>query len=160
MESTWRPLASGPDPENHSSRPSASPVPVTRGIRKGRHNVLQMVRSHTGKSRLPPTVNCHSSGVTCLASRLTNGGALVDARAGAAHEPSQTTRLYDRAFDRNRQARHPTGPAAPSAVGVPGPSNAPRWTGPVTRCARDSNPFRSGPGRCSPRRAARTGCSR
>ena len=42
-------------------------------------------------------MNYHSFGVTGLTSRLSNGGALVDSRASAAHEPSQTTRLYDRA---------------------------------------------------------------
>ena len=41
-----------------SGEPLFQAVGITRsrhkGIRKGRHNVLQMIRRHTGKSRLPP----------------------------------------------------------------------------------------------------------
>ena len=49
---------------------------------------------------MPPTVNCHSFRATCITIYLSNGGSLKDARAVAAHESSQTTRLYDRTGDR------------------------------------------------------------
>ena len=71
-----------------------------KGTRINRHNVLQMVRRRAKRAGLPPTVNCHSFRATGITNYLSNGGALEDARAIAAHESSQTTRLYDRSGDR------------------------------------------------------------
>lgn len=50
--------------------------------------------------RLPSTVNCHSLQATGITNYLSNGSSLEDARAIAAHESSQTTRLYDRTGDK------------------------------------------------------------
>ena len=71
-----------------------------KGTRINRHNVLQMVRRRARRADLPPTVNCHSFRATGITNYLSNGGALEDARAIAAHESSQTTRLYDRTGDK------------------------------------------------------------
>ena len=71
-----------------------------KGTRINRHNVLQMVRRRASRAGLPPIVNCHSFRATGITNFLTNGGALEDARAIAAHESSQTTRLYDRSGDK------------------------------------------------------------
>ena len=65
-----------------------------------RQIVFQMVRRRTRAAGLPPTVNCHSFRATGITNYLSNGGSLEDARAIAAHESSQTTRLYDRTGDR------------------------------------------------------------
>ena len=48
---------------------------------------------------LPPTINCRSFRATGSPS-ISRGGSLEDARAIAAHESSQTIRLYDRTGDR------------------------------------------------------------
>ena len=71
-----------------------------KGTRINRHNVLQMVRKRARRAGLPPTVNCHSFRATGITNCLSNGGALEDARAIAAHESSQTTRIYDRTGDK------------------------------------------------------------
>ena len=52
------------------------------------------------EGRAAPTVNCHRFRATGITNYLSNGGALEDARAIAAHESSQTTRLYDRSGDK------------------------------------------------------------
>ena len=79
-------------------------VEITKSRLKGtyikRQNVFQMVRRRARRAGLPPTVNCHSLRATGITNYLSNGGALEDARAIAAHESSQTTRLYDRSGDR------------------------------------------------------------
>lgn len=71
-----------------------------KGTRIKRENVFQMVRRRARRAGLPPTVNCHNFRATGITNYLSNGGALEDARAIAAHESSQTMRLYDRTGDR------------------------------------------------------------
>ena len=71
-----------------------------KGSRMNRQIVFQMVRRRARAAGLPPTVNCHSFRATGITNYLSNGGSLEDARAIAAHESSQTTRLYDRTGDR------------------------------------------------------------
>ena len=66
-----------------------------------RQIVFQMVRRRARRAGLPPSINCHSFRATGITNYLSNGGALEDARAIAAHESSQTTQLYDRTVDRN-----------------------------------------------------------
>ncbi len=77
---------------------------ITRRRLKGtcmnRQVVLQMVRRRARVAGLPSTINCHSFRATGITNYLSNGGSLEDARAIAAHESSQTTRLYDRTGDR------------------------------------------------------------
>ena len=71
-----------------------------KGTRMNRQIVFQMVRRRARAAGLPPTVNCHSFRATGITNYLSNGGSLEDARTIAAHESSQTTRLYDRTGDR------------------------------------------------------------
>ena len=71
-----------------------------KGTRMNRQIVFQMVRRRARAAGLPPTVSCHSFRATGITNYLSNGGSLEDARAIAAHESSQTTRLYDRTGDR------------------------------------------------------------
>ena len=71
-----------------------------KGARMNRQIVFQMMRRRARAAGLPPTVNCHSFRATGITNYLSNGGSLEDARAIAAHESSQTTRLYDRTGDR------------------------------------------------------------
>ena len=71
-----------------------------KGSRMNRQIVFQMVRRRARAAGLPPTTNCHSFRATGITNYLSNGGALEDARAIAAHESSQTTRLYDRTGDK------------------------------------------------------------
>ena len=71
-----------------------------KGTRMNRQIALQMVRRRARAAGLPPTVNCHSFRATGITNYLSNGGSLEDARAIAAHESSQTTRLYDRTGDK------------------------------------------------------------
>ena len=70
-----------------------------KSIRMNRQIVFQMVRRRARAAGLPSTVNCHSFRATGITNYLSNGGSLEDARAIAAHESSQTTRLYDRTGD-------------------------------------------------------------
>ena len=70
-----------------------------KGTRMNRQIVFQMVRRRARRAGLPPTINCHSFRATGITNYLSNGGSLEDARAIAAHESSQTTRLYDRTGD-------------------------------------------------------------
>ena len=70
-----------------------------KGTRMNRQIVFQMVRRRARAAGLPSTVNCHSFRATGITNYLSNGGSLEDARAIAAHESSQTTRLYDRTGD-------------------------------------------------------------
>ena len=71
-----------------------------KGTRMNRQIAFQMVRRRARAAGLPSTVNCHSFRATGITNYLSNGGSLEDARAIAAHESSQTTRLYDRTGDR------------------------------------------------------------
>ena len=70
-----------------------------KGTRMNRQIVFQMVRRRARGAGLPSTINCHSFRATGITNYLSNGGSLEDARAIAAHESSQTTRLYDRTGD-------------------------------------------------------------
>ena len=70
-----------------------------KGTRMNRQIVFQMVRRRAMRAGLPRTINCHSFRATGITNYLSNGGTLEDARAIAAHESSQTTRLYDRTGD-------------------------------------------------------------
>ena len=70
-----------------------------KGTRMNRQIVFQMVRRRARRAGLPNTINCHSFRATGITNYLSNGGSLEDARAIAAHESSQTTRLYDRTGD-------------------------------------------------------------
>ena len=89
---------------NTPKAPLFQSLDITRSILKGtrmnRQIVFQMVRRRARAAGLPPTVNCHSFRATGITNYLSNGGNLEDARAIAAHESSQTTRLYDRTGDR------------------------------------------------------------
>ena len=71
-----------------------------KGTRMNSQIVFQMVRRRARRAGLPPSINCHSFLATGITNYLSNGGALEDARAIAAHESSQTTRLYDRTRDK------------------------------------------------------------
>ena len=71
-----------------------------KGTRMNRQITLQMVRRRARAAGLPPTVNCHSFRATGITNYLSNGGSLEYTRAIAAHESSQTTRLYDRTGDK------------------------------------------------------------
>ena len=70
-----------------------------KGARMNRQIVFQMVRRRARRAGLLSTINCHSFRATGITNYLSNGGSLEDARAIAAHESSQTTRLYDRTGD-------------------------------------------------------------
>ena len=70
-----------------------------KGTCMNRQIVFQMVRRRARAAGLPPIINCHSFRATGITNYLSNGGSLEDARAIAAHESSQTTRLYDRTGD-------------------------------------------------------------
>ena len=98
--STWTPPGSG-------TRTEVAPVPG------GRHHEVT-AQGHTDEQadRVPDgqaarqagrsasnSINCHSFRATGITNYLSNGGSLEDARAIAAHESSQTTRLYDRTGD-------------------------------------------------------------
>ena len=59
-----------------------------------------MIRRRTKAAGLPETACCHTFRATDITAYLNNGGSLENARAIAAHESSQTTRLYDRTADK------------------------------------------------------------
>ena len=65
-----------------------------------RRNVLQMIKRRARNAGLPATTCCHTFRATAITNYLENGGDLEHARAIAAHESSQTTRLYDRSGDK------------------------------------------------------------
>ena len=92
------------NPATTFQRPRHRALDVTRsrlkGTRMNRQIVFQMIRRRARRAGLPPTINCHSFRATGITNYLSNGGGLEDARAIAAHESSQTTRLYDRTGDR------------------------------------------------------------
>lgn len=70
-----------------------------KGVRMNSQIVYQMVRRRDRAAGPPSTINCHSFWATGITNYLSTGGSLEDARAIAAHESSQTTRLYDRTGD-------------------------------------------------------------
>jgi len=65
-----------------------------------RRDVLAMTKRRAKHAGLPYTTCCHTFRATGITAYLENGGELEHARAIAAHESSQTTRLYDRAGDK------------------------------------------------------------
>ena len=62
-------------------------------------NALAMVKRRARAAGLPETTRCHTMRATAITNYLQNGGSLENARALAAHESSQTTRLYDHSGD-------------------------------------------------------------
>ena len=62
-------------------------------------NALAMVKRRAKAAGLPETTRCHTMRATAITNYLQNGGSLENARALAAHESSQTTRLYDHSGD-------------------------------------------------------------
>ena len=58
-----------------------------------------MIKRGAKAAGLPETACCHTFRATGITAYLNNGGTLEKARAIAAHESSQTTRLYDRTSD-------------------------------------------------------------
>ena len=69
------------------------------GNRMHRVKVFEMIKRRTRAAGLPETTTCHTFRATGITNYLQNGGSLEHARAIAAHESSQTTRLYDRSGD-------------------------------------------------------------
>ncbi len=66
------------------------------GKRLHRAGVWDMIKRRVKAIGLPETACCHTFRATGITAYLNNGGTLENARAIAAHESSQTTRLYDR----------------------------------------------------------------
>ena len=69
------------------------------GKRLHRARVWDMIKRRAKAAGLPETACCHTFRATGITAYLNNGGSLENARAIAAHESSQTTRLYDRTSD-------------------------------------------------------------
>ena len=59
----------------------------------------KMIKRRAKAVGLPETTRCHTFRATAITNYLQNGGSLENARALAAHESSQTTRLYDHSGD-------------------------------------------------------------
>ena len=79
---------------------SADPARRTlTGRRLLTRNALAMVKRRARAAGLPETTRCHTMRATAITNYLQNGGSLENARALAAHESSQTTRLYDHSGD-------------------------------------------------------------
>ena len=70
------------------------------GSRLDRVDVFRMIKRRARQARLSETACCHTFRATGITAYLSNGGTLEKARAIAAHESSQTTRLYDRTDDK------------------------------------------------------------
>ena len=70
------------------------------GNRMSRYDVFKMIKRRVRRAGLPLTTRCHTMRATGITNYLENGGSLEHARALAAHESSQTTRLYDHSGDR------------------------------------------------------------
>ena len=65
------------------------------GRRLPEDNALQMIKRRAGRAGLSATTCCHTFRATGITNYLENGVALETSRALAAHQSSQTTRLYD-----------------------------------------------------------------
>ena len=63
-------------------------------------NARQMIKRRARNAGLPATTCCHTFRATGITNYLENGGTLEKARALAAHQSSQTTRLYDHSDDK------------------------------------------------------------
>ena len=84
--------------------------PLFQSLDRGRHqltgrrlltkNVWDTVKRRAKAAGLPATTRCHTFRATAITNYLENGGSLENARALAAHESSQTTRLYDHSGDK------------------------------------------------------------
>ena len=83
-------------------------VPLFQSVDPGRRltgrrlhpgNVWAMVKRRARAAGLPETTRCHTFRATAITNYLQNGGSLENARVLAAHESSQTTRLYDHSGD-------------------------------------------------------------
>ena len=70
------------------------------GSRLDRVDVFRMIKRRARQAGLPETACCYTFRATGITAYLSNGGTLENARAIAAHESSQTTRLYDRTGDK------------------------------------------------------------
>ena len=69
------------------------------GTRMDRNDVLRMINRRARGANLPETTCCHTFRATAITTYLQNGGGVENARQMAAHQASQTTRLYDRRGD-------------------------------------------------------------
>ena len=70
------------------------------GTRVNRTDVFQMIKRRARAAGLPETTCCHTFRATAITTDLLNGGDVENARQMAAHQSSQTTRLYDRTGDK------------------------------------------------------------
>ena len=66
------------------------------GTRVNRTDVFQMIKRRARGAGLPETTCCHTCRATAITTYLLNGGDVENARQMAAHQSSQTTRLYNR----------------------------------------------------------------
>ena len=66
------------------------------GTRVNRTDVFQMIKRRARGAGLPETTCCHTFRATAITTYLLNGGNVENARQMAAHQSSQTTRLYNR----------------------------------------------------------------
>ena len=69
------------------------------GNRLDRKKALEMIKRRARAAGLPETTCCHTFRATAITTYLLNGGDVENARQMAAHQSSQTTRLYDRRGD-------------------------------------------------------------
>ena len=69
------------------------------GGRLHRTDVFRMIKRRAQAAGLPDTTCCHTFRATAITTYLLNGGDVENARQMAAHQSSQTTRLYDRRGD-------------------------------------------------------------
>lgn len=63
------------------------------------YNVLRMIKRRAAKVGLPDSTCCHTFRATGITAYLENGGTLEKAQAIAAHESTESTKLYDRTND-------------------------------------------------------------
>ena len=78
---------------------SVGPKRQLTGRRLLRQNAWHVIKRRALQASLPLTTRCHTMRATGITNYLQNGGNLEFARALAAHESSQTTRLYDHSDD-------------------------------------------------------------
>ena len=79
---------------------AAGPGKQLTGRRLSSNKMLEMVKRLAKAAGLPATTCCHTFRATGITNYLENGGQLEKARQMAAHQSSQTTRLYDRRGDK------------------------------------------------------------
>ena len=78
---------------------AAGPNKQLTGHPLSANKILEMVKRRARSAGLPPTTCCHTFRATGITNYLSNGGDVENARQIAAHQSSQTTRLYDRRGD-------------------------------------------------------------